>query len=147
MGVSASGAERSPYAILAHAHWHVLKYTEMLELDLMAESNTSSSPTLTFVVSISDDESQTGQKSIFNRVLNEPAIHEIPTDVLKQNLVKTLEGLRQLFTIDAPAEGVLPLKQVQVSFDVTASGKIALFGTGAELTGRGGIILTFGEIS
>ncbi len=104
-------------------------------------------PTLTFLVSVEDDDAVlgAGEKGIFGRpAVQPPSLREIPVSVLQNNLTQTLESLRVMFEIDSGTDGRLPLKQVEVSFEVTASGKIALLGTGAEVAGKGAITLTFG---
>jgi hypothetical protein len=113
----------------------------------MQEGNgISPGETLTFVVSIdSDDEADSGEKGIFRRLEDQQSsLRDIPLTVLQENLIQTIGGLRKLFKIDEPHESKLPLKQVQVSFEITASGKVALLGTSAALAGRGAIVLTFG---
>jgi hypothetical protein len=104
-------------------------------------------PTLTFLVSVEDDAiPNTGEKGIFGRSIDQPpSLRDIPVSVLQNNLAQTLEALRMLFNIDSGNQSKLPLKQVEVSFEVTASGKIALLGTGAELAGKGAITVTFGR--
>jgi hypothetical protein len=101
---------------------------------------------LAVVVSVDEEaEDSPGDKGIFSRPDNQNvSIREIPLMVLQENLNETIDGLRKLFQIDNQKDGGFPLKQVQVSFEITASGKIALLGTSASLAGRGAITLTFG---
>jgi hypothetical protein len=117
----------------------------------MSDIKTSSSETsppvtpqaLNFVVAISDVDGSSNEKGIFRREIGPPSLHEIPTAVLKENITTTIQGLRQLFDVDSSDQDQFSLRKVQVSFEVTASGKIALLGTSAELSGSGGITLTF----
>lgn len=101
---------------------------------------------LTFLVSIEEDTStEAREKGIFGRIQGEPSLRQIPVAVLQENLRETLGGLRELFDVDSPHDSRFPLKQVEISFEVTAGGKIALLGTSAEVTGSGAIKLTFGK--
>ena len=109
----------------------------------MPDANSSlREESLTFLVSIEDDTVSSSEKGIFGR--NETSLRRIPIATLQENLTETINGLREVFKIESPHESRFPLKQVQVSFEITASGKIALLGTSAEVTGRGAILLTFG---
>lgn len=112
-------------------------------------SNTGATPsteTLTFLVSIEEDTSTEAQeKGIFGHSQGEPSLRRIPVAVLQENLRETLDSLRKLFDIDSPHDSRFPLKQVEISFEVTAGGKVALLGTSAEVTGSGAIKLTFGS--
>ncbi|MER5644151.1 hypothetical protein [Streptosporangium sp. NPDC002524] len=104
--------------------------------------------TLPFLVSIDDTDSAPasgGDMGIFSRESAEPSLRRIPIAVLQDSLRKTVGGLRELFDEIAESGGRMPLKQAQISFEVTASGGIALIGTSAQLAGKGAITLTFGE--
>jgi hypothetical protein len=102
--------------------------------------------TLPFLVSVEDGEppGAGGTKGIFSRGDSEVALREIPITVLRDNLRRTVAGLRELFDEIARTGGELPLRQAQIGFEVTASGGIALLGTTAEIAGKGAITLTFG---
>jgi hypothetical protein len=105
------------------------------------------SESLTFLVTISDDiEEDAAEKGIFGRsALQPPSLKTIPITVLQENLAATLDGLRKLFPAKSYDDTSLVLKEVQVSFEVTATGKIALLGTSAELAGRGAITIILGS--
>ncbi len=103
---------------------------------------------LAFLVSIEDDEDLgSGEKSIFGeRGTASSALRAIPLAILKENLAQTIDDLRELFDASASSQQAdLPLKEVQVSFEVTASGKIAIVGSSAGLAGSGAITLIFGK--
>ncbi|MEU6757344.1 hypothetical protein [Streptomyces sp. NPDC046685] len=71
-------------------------------------------------------------------------VRDIPVAVLRANLQRAVDGLQQMIgEIDVP-EGGMPLRQAQVSFEVTASGGIAPVGTSAQVAAKGAITLTFG---
>jgi|SRR5579859_7303223 len=108
----------------------------------MPDSSSSAVESLTFLVSIEDDVAAGSEKGIFGRA--ETSLRQIPVATLQENLTETIRGLRELFEIESPQQAKFPLKQVQVSFEVTATGKVALLGTSAEVSGRGAITLTFG---
>ncbi|MFF5296093.1 Pepco domain-containing protein [Paractinoplanes globisporus] len=103
---------------------------------------TDHSATLDFLVS-AEDEKTAGTKGIFTRGEYDVARCEISVDAFQQNLEATVAKLRQAFAGLATAGDDLPLKKVEVSFEVTASGKICILGTGVEMSGTGGIKLTF----
>lgn len=68
---------------------------------------------------------------------------KVRTDQIKANLEKTVEELRSIFESLAEANQKFPLKEVQVSFEISAKGGIRLIGS-SEIEGRGGITLVFG---
>ncbi|WP_041254823.1 hypothetical protein [Frankia sp. EAN1pec] len=105
---------------------------------------------LPFLVSLNDqhgtvDRADGGEKGIFARRDDEPTVRQIPITVLRENLRRTVGGLRQLFDEIAATEGPMPLKQAQFAIQVTASGGITLVGTSAQVAGTAAITLTFGE--
>ncbi|WP_322778150.1 hypothetical protein [Frankia sp. Cas4] len=105
--------------------------------------------TLPFLVSLDDHGATAGQadgeKGIFGRRDTEPAVRQIPITVLRENLRRTVDGLRELFDEIAATEGRMPLRQAQIAVEVTASGGITLVGTSAQVAGTAAITLTFGE--
>lgn len=103
--------------------------------------------TLSFLISIDDAEPTFagGEKGIFRRSGEEGVVREIPVMVLRENLQRAVSGLQQVIgAIDIP-DGGMPLKQAQVSFEVTASGGITFVGTSAQVAAKGAITLTFGS--
>ena len=70
-------------------------------------------------------------------------IREIPVAVLKENLQRTVSGLHEVISSLPVPEGSLPLKEAAVSFEITATGGVALIAT-AQAGLRGCITLTFG---
>ncbi|WP_225438540.1 hypothetical protein [Candidatus Frankia nodulisporulans] len=101
-------------------------------------------------MSIEDEDGMpepSGDKGLFGRRDGDgdgPSIRHIPVTVLRENLRQITAGLRDLFDDIAAQPGGLPLREAQVTFEVTASGGIALVGTSAQVAGRGAITLTFG---
>ena len=111
----------------------------------MQEPEQSSSvDALTFLVSIEDDVplGDRREKGIFWRE-GRASLREIPIPTLRENLDRTIDGLRQVFALEPVPHSSLALQQVEVSFEVTAGGRIALLGTSAEVTGSGAIKLIF----
>ncbi|WP_435822502.1 Pepco domain-containing protein [Microbispora bryophytorum] len=105
-----------------------------------------STETLPFLVS--DEESGTaaeGEMGIFGRGDGTLSVRQIPVAVLRENLRRTVGSLRELFDEIAAAEGGLPLKEAQITFEVTASGGITIVGANAQAAGKGAITLTFGR--
>jgi hypothetical protein len=102
-------------------------------------------PTILFMVSIVDDESRTAGKGIVDSLRAQPVLREVSIDHLRSNLKSTLCKLRELFTEVTAEDADFPLKQAELSFEITSTGKIALLGTSAEVSGKGAITLTFGK--
>ncbi|WP_255954965.1 Pepco domain-containing protein [Streptomyces odontomachi] len=84
-----------------------------------------------------------GTKGLLRRDGGELASVSVRVEQLKDSLEGTVAALRDLFGRVAGTEGRFPLKEVQVSFEVTAKGGIRLIGT-SEVEGKGGITLVFG---
>lgn len=102
---------------------------------------------LNVVVSIDDTEKPTGsgEMGIFGRRDENPSVRRIPTTVLRDNLQRTVDTLQQVLAgLDVP-EGGMSLQQAQVSFEITATGGIAIVGTSAQVGAKGAITLTFGS--
>ena len=100
--------------------------------------------TLPFLVTLDDEPETGGEKGVFGRGKSEPKVRNIPIDVLRENLAKTVGSLRVMFDDIATGDGKLPLKTAQITFEVTATGGITLVGT-AQVSGKGAITLTFGD--
>ncbi|WP_433291147.1 Pepco domain-containing protein [Actinoplanes sp. CA-030573] len=103
---------------------------------------TDHAATLDFLVSAAD-EPVPDSKSIFSRGDHDVARCEISVDAFQANLESTIAKLRRAFTGLATAGDDLPLTKVEVTFEVTASGKICILGTGVETSGTGGFKLVF----
>lgn len=102
--------------------------------------------TLPFLVTVDLDElSEFGDKGLFGRSYDSPIMREIPLVVLQRNLRNVVKGLRYLFDEVGAQEGDLPLKQAQVTFEVSATGGIALVGNTLQSSAKGAITLTFGS--
>ncbi|WP_261553637.1 Pepco domain-containing protein [Frankia tisae] len=100
--------------------------------------------TLPFLV-VDENEGAAGEKGIFGRRGDEASVRHIPLTVLRDNLRQVVAGLQELFDDVAGSGARLPLKQAQVSFEVTASGGVTVLGASGQLGATGGIVLTFGE--
>ncbi|MGW7454058.1 Pepco domain-containing protein [Streptomyces sp. NPDC054787] len=112
-------------------------------------SGAAEEKTVSFLVSIDDTDtdfpSGGGEMGIFRRKDEEGSfVRDIPVAVLRANLQRAVDGLQQMIGEIAVPEGGMPLRQAQVSFEVTASGGIALVGTSAQVAAKGAITLTFG---
>ncbi|WP_405796648.1 hypothetical protein [Streptomyces sp. NBC_01506] len=102
---------------------------------------------LDVLVSIDDTEtpSGSGDMGIFGRRGEDPSVRRIPTTVLRDNLQRTVDTLHQVLAGLQVPEGGMPLQQAQVSFEITATGGIAIVGTSAQVGAKGAITLTFGS--
>jgi hypothetical protein len=109
----------------------------------MSDDLASAGATLNFLVAADEDESGGGTKGIFSRGDRDVALREISVQTVQRNLESTIAKLRQAFSGLQGAGGDLPLKSVEVSFEISASGTITILGTGVETSGTGGITLTF----
>ncbi|MEV8438457.1 hypothetical protein AB0425_13855 [Actinosynnema sp. NPDC051121] len=101
--------------------------------------------TLDFVVAFDDESAGGGDKGLFSSHRDSPRVQAISVATLRQNLVETMANLRAMFDGVVEFHPDLPIKEVTVSFEVTATGKVTLLGTGAEMTGTGAITITFGK--
>jgi hypothetical protein len=101
---------------------------------------------LSVIVSVDDtEEAPGGTKGLFRRGGEESSVREIPVAVLRRNLQRTVDALQQVIgELQVPDEG-LPLREAQVSFEITAGGGIAVVGTSAQVSAKGAITLTFGS--
>ncbi|MEU6099946.1 Pepco domain-containing protein [Streptomyces flaveolus] len=73
----------------------------------------------------------------------EVAAVPVRVEQLRANLESTVDALREVFGRISDAGGRFPLREVQVSFEVSAKGGIRLIGT-SEVEGKGGITMVFG---
>lgn len=102
---------------------------------------------LDVLVSIDDTEapSGSGDMGIFRRRSEDTLVRRIPTGVLRENLQRTVQALQQVLADLRVPDGGMPLKQAQVSFEITATGGITIVGTTAQVGAKGAITLTFGS--
>ncbi|MFC8623291.1 Pepco domain-containing protein [Streptomyces anulatus] len=84
-----------------------------------------------------------GTKGIRRRNGTDLASVPVRVEQLRESLEGTVAALRDVFGRIAETSGQFPLKEVQVSFEVSAKGGIRLIGT-SEVEGKGGITLVFG---
>lgn len=109
---------------------------------MRAEDARPQGPTLPFWVSSGEEnEEHEDAMGLFGRD-SEPSLRNVPLGPLRKNLADTVEALQQIFTEIAERGGPLPLREAQLSFQVTANGGIQLIGTAQMQTARG-ITLVF----
>jgi hypothetical protein len=95
--------------------------------------------TLTFIVRVGGDADE-DTKGIFFRKGEETALREVPVHVLRENLRKTATMVREALRDVVGQFDPLSLDEVQLGLEVSASGGVALIGTGAV---KAGITLVF----
>ncbi|MEV6117321.1 hypothetical protein AB0L59_33765 [Streptomyces sp. NPDC052109] len=69
-------------------------------------------------------------------------LQQVPLGPLRKNLSATVDALQQLFAEVSARGGTLPLKEAQLSFQITATGGVQLIGTG-QVQGTRAITLVF----
>lgn len=99
--------------------------------------------TLPFIVAV--DGADGDEKGLFGRTGASVALRQVPVAALRQNLHQMVTALRALFDEIAGGSDRLSLKEVQLSFEVTASGGVQLLGVGGEVGSTGAVTLTFGR--
>ncbi|WP_455753187.1 Pepco domain-containing protein [Streptomyces chartreusis] len=67
----------------------------------------------------------------------------LSSERLRDSIESTVGALRDIFDRVAESSGRFPLKEVQLSFEISAKGGIRLIGT-SEVEGKGGMTLIFG---
>ncbi|MDG4865617.1 hypothetical protein P8605_46460 [Streptomyces sp. T-3] len=101
-------------------------------------------PTLPFWVSYDETgEEETGDSMGLFGGSGEAALRQVPLGPLRKNLTEAVDALQQLFADVAARGGALPLREAQLSFQVTASGGVQFIGTAAQAAGSRGIVLVF----
>nr|WP_282547464.1 hypothetical protein [Streptomyces rochei] len=85
-----------------------------------------------------------GDMGIFGRRGEDASVRRIPAAVLRENLQRAVDALQQVMGDLTVPEGGMRLQQAQVSFEITATGGIAVVGTSAQVGAKGAITLTFG---
>lgn len=102
-------------------------------------------PSLPFIVALdAGDGADSDTMGLFRRGEAELAVRHVPLAALRENLKNTMALLGGLIEEAIATGGTLPLREVQLSFEVSASGGINLVGT-AQVGGKGAITLTFGK--
>jgi len=101
--------------------------------------------TLSFIVVEDDDGDDPREKGLFPR-RDEVVVRvrEISVAAIETNLRKTIAGLSHIFDQIDRDGARLPLRQAQVSFEVSANGGISLVGSSLQSGVKGAITLTFG---
>ncbi|MFB6716314.1 MULTISPECIES: hypothetical protein [unclassified Streptomyces] len=106
------------------------------------DSGTDQDPTLPVWVPVDDlDELLDESKGLFSRN-GDAVLRQVPLGPLRKNLAETVDALQQVFADVTARGGTLPLKEAQLSFQVTATGGVQLIGTG-QVQGTRAITLVF----
>jgi hypothetical protein len=117
----------------------------MLHEDVSAaEIGHALEPSLPCIVAVDGEGADGETMSLFRRGEAELAVRHVPVAALRENLKRTMAMLGGLIEDAMATGGSLPLRQVQLSFEVSANGGINLVGT-AQVGGKGAITLTFGK--
>ncbi|MFE1318604.1 hypothetical protein [Kitasatospora phosalacinea] len=90
-----------------------------------------------------EDEEDGDTMGVFGRD-REAVLRRVPLGPLRKNLTETVDALQTLFEQVAERGGPLPLKEVQLSFQVSASGGVQLVGS-SQVQGTRGITFVFGR--
>lgn len=87
-----------------------------------------SAATIPVVVTL-DEAADGDEMGLFGRGEGETTVRMIPVDELRANLGRTVAALRHAFTEVGEHLGPLSLSEIQLGFEVSASGHVALIGT------------------
>jgi hypothetical protein len=99
-------------------------------------------PTVDFWVSLDEEgENSSDSMGMFSRN-GEAVLRSIPLGPLRKNLTEAVDALQGLFADITARGGTLPLREVQLSFQVSASGGVQFVGTSQMQSGRS-IVLIF----
>ncbi|WP_327358593.1 Pepco domain-containing protein [Streptomyces sp. NBC_01304] len=108
------------------------------------EQRAPGEPTLPFWVSYDEaSEKESGDSMGLFGDSGEAALRQVPLGPLRKNLTEAVDALQQLFADVAARDGALPLREAQLSFQVTAGGGVQFIGTAAQMAGSRGIVLVF----
>ena len=66
---------------------------------------------------------------------------EVPVDSVREHLASSLEGMEAALEAVPRALSAFRGEEVTLTLEVLATGKVSLVGTGAEVTGKGGLTL------
>ncbi|MDH6222945.1 hypothetical protein M2283_010297 [Streptomyces pseudovenezuelae] len=99
-------------------------------------------PTLPFWVSFDEEAEEYGDSMGLFGNRQEALLRGVPLGVLRKNLADAVDALQQVFADVAARGGQLPLREAQLSFQVTAGGGVQFVGT-AQMQGSRGIVLVF----
>jgi hypothetical protein len=106
----------------------------------VAPEQQSGVDTLPFLVV--DEGADRETMGLFRRGEREVTLRPIPVEVLRKNVHAAVAALRSVFEELAEDASGMRLREVQVGFEVSATGGINLIGT-AEVGATGAITLTF----
>ncbi|MCX5328083.1 hypothetical protein [Streptomyces sp. NBC_00140] len=98
--------------------------------------------TLPFWVSFDEDAEKYGDSMGLFGNRQEAVLRGVPLGVLRKNLTDAVDALQQVFADVAACGGALPLREAQLSFQVTAGGGVQFVGT-AQMQSSRGIVLVF----
>ncbi|GGY88672.1 Pepco domain-containing protein [Streptomyces poonensis] len=96
--------------------------------------------TLPVLVSI-EEEHDDDSMGLFSR-RGDVALRDVPLGPLRKNLAEVVDALQEVFSEVAARDGVLSLKEAQLSFQVTAGGGVQLIGT-TQIQGTRAVTLVF----
>jgi hypothetical protein len=99
-------------------------------------------PTLPFWVSFDEESEEYGDSMGIFGNREEAILRGVPLGVLRKNLADAVDALQQVFADVAARGGPLPLREAQLSFQVTAGGGVQFVGT-ANMQSSRGIVLVF----
>ncbi|MER6994587.1 hypothetical protein [Streptomyces sp. NPDC000410] len=89
-----------------------------------------------------DEEPGTRTKGL-RRTGRDVAAVPVPTEQVAANVESAVAALRGIFDRVARTDSAFPLREVQVSFEISAKGGFQLIGT-SEVQGKGAVTLVFG---
>lgn len=100
--------------------------------------------TLPFWVSYDEQDEESAEQDSMGLFGNrqEAALRRVPLGALRKNLADAVDALQQVFADVAERGGPLPLREAQLSFQVTAAGGVQFVGT-AQVQSSHGIVLVF----
>jgi hypothetical protein len=108
----------------------------------MSDDASAGTGFLPFLVLKEEPDDQQTMGGLFRRGDAEVVMKNIPVEILRKNLRRTVTTLRSLFDeLDSGPEPV-KLREAQISLEVSASGGIQLIGTAA-VGAKGAITLVF----
>lgn len=99
-------------------------------------------PTVDFWVSPDEEGENPGDSMGMFSGSGEAVLRSIPLGPLRKNLTDAVDALQGLFADITARGGTLPLREVQLSFQVSASGGVQFVGTSQMQNGRS-IVLIF----
>lgn len=97
------------------------------------------------LVAVDEDDGESSKAGRWGSGEREVQIQSLPVERIRASLAATLGGLEDIFVDLSDPGARFPLKEIEVAFEITASGSVAILGTGTELAGKGALVLRFGK--